>query len=76
MADDEDEWRFSLADLEDEPPAEDAPAAEPDRGNVAGDFLPDGTLEPGNIDLENAVFVVLGVLFAGLVFVAFVLALT
>lgn len=73
MADDEDEWRFSLEDLEDEPPA----ATEPDDGgNVAGDFLPDETLEPGEIDFENAVFVALGVVLAGLAFVAFVLALT
>jgi hypothetical protein len=73
MAEDEDEWRFSLEDLEDDQPAE----AEPNKGsNVAGDFLPDETLEPGDIDLENALFVALGVVLAGLVFVAFVLALT
>jgi hypothetical protein len=72
MADDEDEWRFSLSDLEDDQPAEDEQAG----GNVAGDFMPDDTLNPGEIDLENAVFVALGVVLAGLVFVAFVLALT
>ena len=73
MAEDEDEWRYSLEDLED-----DQPAGEGSRngGNVAGDFLPDQALEPGEIDLENAVFVALGVVIAGLVFVAFLLALT
>jgi hypothetical protein len=69
----DDEWRFSLEDLEDDPPAG---AESDDGGNVAGDFLPDEALEPGDIDLENAVFVGLGVLIAGLVFVAFLLALT
>ncbi len=73
MAEDEDEWRFSLEDLEAESPA----GEDPDEGgNVAGDFLPDDSLEPGEIDLENAIFVALGVVVAGAVFVAFVLALT
>jgi hypothetical protein len=72
MAED-DEWRFSLEDLEDDQPTGEG---SDDGGNVAGDFLPDEALEPGEIDLENAIFVGLGVVLAGLVFVAFLLALT
>lgn len=73
MPEDEDEWRFSLEELEDEPPAGGEPG---EGGNVAGDLLPEETLEPGDVDPENAVFVALGVVVAGLVLVAFVLALT
>lgn len=65
--DGDDEWRFSLEDLE---------ADDEDGGNVAGSFVPDEEIEPESISLENAVFVVLGALVAGVVLVAFVLALT
>lgn len=68
--DDEDEWRYSLADLETADDEDDAGS------NVAGSFMPDEKLEPGHVDLENAFFVLLGVVTAGLVVIAFVLALT
>ena len=67
--DGDDEWRYSLADLEDEEPSDDS-------GNVAGSFMPEEELEPGDVDLENAVFVLLGAVTAGLVVVSFVLAVT
>jgi hypothetical protein len=51
---DEDEWRFSLEDL----PSED------DEGNegegIAGAFGPSKEIEPGDIDRESVLFVVLG----------------
>ncbi|MFB6165386.1 MAG: hypothetical protein ABEJ31_09540 [Haloarculaceae archaeon] len=62
MGDDEDdEWQFSLSDLPDEDgPAEDGPA-EDGGGNVAGAVLGlEERVEPGTIDPENAVFVLLG----------------
>lgn len=51
-ATEEREWRFSLEDLEDEEP----------EGNVAGSLERAEPLEPQEIDLENAVFVLAGVL--------------
>lgn len=51
-ASEEREWRFSLEDLEDEDP----------EGNVAGSLERAEPLEPQEIDLENAVFVLAGVL--------------
>lgn len=59
----DDEWRFSVEDVSDSP-HEDEPQAQPredSEGNVAGSLVPEETLEPGDIDLENAVFVALGV---------------
>lgn len=68
-ADGDGQWRYSLADLEDDDEADES-------GNVAGSFVPDETLEAGDPDLENAFFVLLGVVTAGLIVIAFVLALT
>lgn len=67
---DDEEWRFSLSDLEDED--EDDEGESP--GNVAGALGPSDDVEPGDVDLENAVFVALGVLAAGIVVLGFVLA--
>lgn len=61
-ADDADEWRFSLSDLED-----DTEETADDNGGegIAGTLAPSETIEPGEIDPENALFVVVGVLLAG-----------
>lgn len=65
---DEEEWRFSLEDL---PDADDTPAESIDErdteetdgtNNIAGTLETRQPLEPGDIDLENAFFVALGVL--------------
>lgn len=61
----EDEWRFSIEDLPDsdgvdETSAEQATADGSEEGNVAGTLERRQPLEPGDIDLENAVFVLLG----------------
>jgi hypothetical protein len=70
--DDGEEWRFSLEDLEDGE-ASDEGAGERDTadgdeasGNVAGTLRPDRPVMPGNIDPENAFFVLVGALIAGL----------
>jgi hypothetical protein len=67
MSESEDEWQFSLEDLQE---------GDEEDGNVAGSFLPDEAIEPEAVSLENAVFVLLGVLLSGVVLVGFVLALT
>lgn len=54
--DQERDWEFSLADIE---KRENEPR---DEGNVAGSLMSDQPLEAGDIDLENAFFVLLGVL--------------
>ncbi|MFC7056986.1 DUF7312 domain-containing protein [Halovenus salina] len=61
----EDEWRFSIEDLPDsdgvdETPTEQATAGDSENSNVAGTLERRQPLEPGDIDLENALFVVLG----------------
>mgnify|MGYP006977847902 CR=1 FL=1 len=71
-AGEDDEWRFSLEDVEEREAEEPAESG----GNVAGSFLPDKDIEPGDVDLENALFVALGVVIAALVLLGFVLALT
>lgn len=76
MSEDDEEWRYSLEDLEDDVEAEPAAESPESDGNVAGSFFPDEELVPGDVDLENAVFVVLGAVLSGLVFVWFVVALT
>jgi len=76
-ADDDEEWRFSLADIEQR--NADAPAAEPgetddgeaDGGNVAGTLSPEEAIEPGDIDVENALFVLVGVALAVLALAGF-----
>ncbi|SDJ50352.1 hypothetical protein SAMN05216226_104122 [Halovenus aranensis] len=61
--DEDDEWRFSLDDLDDGEVSETATDASGDGdGNIAGTLETRQPLEPGDIDLENAVFVALGVL--------------
>jgi hypothetical protein len=61
--DEDDEWRFSLDDLDDGEVGETATDASGDGdGNIAGTLETRQPLEPGDIDLENAVFVALGVL--------------
>ncbi|MEF8887930.1 MAG: hypothetical protein V5A30_09000 [Haloarculaceae archaeon] len=85
--DDGEEWRFSLEDLEDEEAASDGDAASDDvtdergaadedeaGGNVAGTLRPERPVTPGNINPENAFFVLVGALIAGL-FVGAVLSL-
>jgi len=53
---DEEGWRFSLEDLE-------AAAEDPeDEGNVAGILMRDEPLEKQSIDLENAIFFLVGAL--------------
>jgi len=66
------EWRFSLEDIE----RRHAENAEPDDvdeggGNVAGDLSPDDEVEAGDIDLENALFVLFGIALAVLMFAGF-----
>ena len=59
---DDDEWKISVDDVG--PPAHEngeEPTDEPE-GNIAGTLAHNQPLEPGDIDLENAIFVVLGVL--------------
>lgn len=60
---DDEGWKFSVDDVGPQN-EQDVPASangETD-SNVAGTLQRDQPLEPGDIDLENAVFVVLGVL--------------
>jgi hypothetical protein len=60
----DDEWRFSVEDVSDSPRPDDEPRTRPredSEGNVAGSIVANETLESGDIDLENAVFVALGV---------------
>lgn len=64
----DDEWRYSLEDLEDEDD-EDEDGGE----GVAGTIEPSETIEPGDIDPENAAFVLLGVLLASAMVASYVL---
>lgn len=52
---DDGEWRFALSDLEETDDKD-------GESNVAGPIATQGPLEPGAIDRENALFVLLGVL--------------
>jgi hypothetical protein len=54
---DEEEWRFSLDDLPSTGDEDDESAS-----NIAGTLETRQPLEPGDIDLENAFFVALGIL--------------
>jgi uncharacterized protein involved in exopolysaccharide biosynthesis len=71
--DDGEEWRFSLEDLEEDETGENGDSEE-SNGNVAGTLRPDRPVEPGRINAENAFFVLVGALVAGL-FVGAVLSL-
>lgn len=57
---DDGEWRFSLEDIEESQSDED------EAGNVAGTLSRRAPVEPEDIDVENAFFVLVGVLIAGL----------
>lgn len=59
----DDDWKFSLEDVspEEKPDPQEEQTTE-SNGNIAGTLERNQPLEPGDIDLENAVFVVLGVL--------------
>lgn len=50
------EWRYPLSDLEEEP--------DESGEGVFGSFSDDDAIEPQEIDLENVLFVVLGVVVA------------
>lgn len=68
----QEEWRFSLDDLPDEEPGAsettDDGASSNEDSNVAGTLDRNQPLEPGDINLENALFVALGVgIAAGLI---------
>ncbi len=64
--DDDEEWKISVDDVgppaHEDPEEYEEPAEENTGGNIAGTLGRNQPLEPGDIDLENAVFVVLGVL--------------
>jgi hypothetical protein len=60
---DEDEWRFSLEDIR-ERDEDDPERDEDDGGNVAGALSPADEIEAGDIDLENALFVLVGIAIA------------
>lgn len=64
--DGDDDWKFSVDDVS---PAAGSDSTENEQetetetdGNIAGTLQRNQPLEPGDIDLENAVFVLLGVL--------------
>lgn len=60
----ETEWRFSLEEIESmqENGDQAADAKVDEEGNVAGSLEHEEPLEPGDIGIENAIFVVLGAL--------------
>ena len=57
----EDEWRFSLEDIGER---DESDAEGEEGGNVAGAFSPADEIEAGDIDLENALFVLVGIAIA------------
>jgi hypothetical protein len=75
QGDEDDQWRFSLSDLESDGAEEGAPAEggtpaeEEGSGNITGSLRIDEELEAESVSIENALFVVVGVLLA----VAFIL---
>jgi hypothetical protein len=56
---DEDEWRFSLADL-----PSDGDGDEGGGEGIAGTIAPSERIEPGDVDPESVVFVVMGAVIA------------
>jgi hypothetical protein len=66
-----DDWKFSVEEFTDEADGEavglDAAAGETkeDRGNITGSLTSDRPLEPGDIDPENAFFVLVGFALVG-----------
>jgi hypothetical protein len=79
----EEEWQFSLADIENRNDGSDGDdgddgddenqerTAEGGGGNVAGSFTPAEGIEAGDIDVENALFVLVGAVLAVLVVAGF-----
>jgi hypothetical protein len=67
------EWRFSLSDIEarNDEGGTDSDDADDGGGNVAGSFGPAETIEAGEIDAENALFVLVGVALAVLAVAGF-----
>jgi hypothetical protein len=67
------EWRFSLSDVEQRDATENGEdeGERGDEGNVAGALSPDEEIKTGDIDVENALFVVTGVALAVLAVVGF-----
>ena len=59
--DDEERWRFSVDEVgpQDQPSSETSTETD---GNIAGTLDRNQPLEPGDVNLESVVFVVLGVL--------------
>lgn len=71
---DEDEWRFSLEEIDSMQENGEKAAVDDteEGGNVAGSLEHQEPLEPGDINLENAIFVALGALLVlGLIAAAF-----
>jgi len=63
--DTDDEWRFTLEELDDDAEQVESGVTEDgtdDDGNIAGTLAHNQPLEPGEIDLENALFVGVGIL--------------
>lgn len=60
----DDKWRFSLEEVgsQDDPERHVDESEDEPGGNVAGTLERNQPLEPGEVDLKNAAFVVLGVL--------------
>lgn len=72
------EWQFSLDELpdsgdEDGDTADEAESGQTD-GSVAGGFAPSDVVEPGHVNPENAFFVLVGMLLAGLFVGGFIAA--
>jgi hypothetical protein len=65
------EWRFSLSDIEARNDEGGVESDDDDGGNVAGSFGPAETIEAGEIDAENALFVLVGVALAVLAVAGF-----
>jgi hypothetical protein len=78
--DDSEEWQFSLEDIEEGEASEDGQPGEHSEtdaeadGNVAGTLRPERPVTPESINPENAFFMLVGALIAGL-FVGAVLSL-
>jgi hypothetical protein len=77
-SEDADEWQFSLDDLPDAGDEHSDVVDEGERsqtdGSVAGGFAPSDVVEPGTVNPENAFFVLVGVLLAGLFVGGFIAA--
>lgn len=74
---DDEEWKFTVEEVGEEPAAQSVAGeeAEEQDGNGTGLNRDPGPLEPGTIDLENAIFVLIGVLLVVGLLVAVMLGL-